>query len=148
MSDDEEDIVNPALAADKIARFLDLELDFGSMQGDIVNQGHMPRFWYAPDEPVTVETVAGGHQLKPGELMLAFSKGTRLWKDVAPEVAAANVDASRRWSRELTRETVQQVFMEHFAKDLALLEADFDFDTSLWRSMDEPVHYADRIPAP
>lgn len=130
----EEDILRPELAASKLCDFLGLaELDLGDVQPDKFNQGSMP--WFR----------AGGQSaeipLDEGALALVHSKGVKVWKGVAPETIALNIDGEKRWSTRLDEAHIRQVFDEYYNGDLERLESAWPIDTGQWRATVEPVTY-------
>ncbi len=150
----ETDILNPLNAQAKLSEFLQLDdLDFSPMVGRRVNEGKMPRFYYggaAGSGAAGSGAAAGGEypHPKPGTLLLAHAKGTQVWHDVEPAVAHANLAAAQHWTHALSSEEVQTIYHEHFATDMEIVHRQFGIDVDQWRSMTNPVHYADAQPDP
>jgi hypothetical protein len=142
----EQDILEPQSAEAKLGAFLGLEtLDFSPMLGRRVNEGLMPRFYYGGDAGQSDD---GGCRPPPGTLLLAHAKGTQVWEDIDPGVAAANIDAARRWTASLSGEQIASIYREHFAGEADYLQNEFGIDVSQWEAMTTAVHYRDAVPEP
>ncbi len=142
----EQDILQPQNAETKLGTFLGLEsLDFSPMLGRRVNEGLMPRFYYGGD---VGQTDAGGRRPEPGTLLLAHARGTQVWENIDPEVAAANIDAANRWTASLSGEQIASIYSEHFAGEADYLQSEFGLDVSQWEAMNDAVHYRNAVPDP
>lgn len=137
----ESDLFNPEKVEYKLREFLDIEdLDFGRFQGDRINDGMMPKFYYGGVSGQQVEVNQRDYFIPQNTLIFVHAKGTEIWPDVDPVLAKKNLEASEHWTDHLTSDTVKGVYERFYANDIDQFGRTFELDVSDWRS-DAPVSY-------
>ena len=130
----ESDLFNAAKVEQKLKEFLGVEdLDFGRFQGARINDGMVPKFYYGGDEGRQFDVNQREYFIPENTLVFAHAKGTEVWSEVDPNLAAANLEASDRWTNRLSSGAVKRVYDSFYENDIAKFAETFDLDASDWR---------------
>lgn len=137
----ESDLVDPAIMEQKLGGFLGVEdLDFVRFQGDRINDGRMPKFYYGGDTGKLVKINQREYFIPENTLVFAHAKGTKVWTDIDPMLAQSNLEASEPWTDHLTSDAVKETYEKFYVEDIEKFANTFGIDVSDWLS-NAPVSY-------
>jgi hypothetical protein len=141
------DLQSPALLQTKLEEFLQIDLEIPATRLKTkVNDGLMPRFYHREltGEELTIDDCR--YTLPPDTLLLAHSRGTRVWPNIDPDVARQNIDASTNWTGGLGTKVIRTLFNKRFAGDCRKVADIWGLDTAIWRQTADPIAYRAALP--
>lgn len=129
----EEDMRDRSLLAKKIRSFLGVNLKMADPNPQIKNQGRLPYYVYSESKDTDIDVGGNSFTCDKGKLYLVRNRNVLDLEYRDTETARRIVEASTRWTRELSAASAERIFEMHFADDVENLQVLTGRQLDCWR---------------